>query len=525
VQSVAPYGVVVEDTTASSAVTHTIRVRDPRYGWRAPVDSVRSVLLPSGRNRSETSTRTVEGGGRYVNESFRVNGRMWLTRYDTLARVLTTRSPSGRTSTLELDAAGRPVLVTVPGQLPTAFAYDTRGKLERVAQGERGWRYGYDAQGRVREVRDTLGRMTTFDAYDAADRVVQQTLPGGRVVGYGYDANGNLDSLAVPGGAVHRFGHTPVDLTGTYTPPVVAGVPNPATSYAYDRDRQLEQVTRPDGAVVDPAYHATTGQLVSLTQPRGTTTLAYVTSPATGQLASVTSPDTVTCTYGYDGPFVVSETWSGAVAGTVSRTRTPSFLDSTETVSVGGTASTVVFERDADDLLTQLRHPGSAWTFALTRNAASGVLEGTSVGSGAGQVTSSHVRNAYGELSELHYQRGGAPLFSQWLTRNAIGQVTRIEESWSGGARVRRDYGYDAAGRLDSLAVDGAPERRWEYDAGAPGNGNRTAEYGPVSSDTQCCAVRRHPVLRTLPPVNGAPDCDFRSHLPRRRAWPDSVDG
>ncbi len=34
-----------------------------------------------------------------------------------------------------------------------------------------------------------------------------------------------------------------------------------------------------------------------------------------------------------------------------------------------------------------------------------------------------------------------------------------------------------------------------------------------VSSDTQSCAIRRHPVLRTFPPVNCAADCDLRSDL------------
>ena len=42
----------------------------------------------------------------------------------------------------------------------------------------------------------------------------------------------------------------------------------------------------------------------------------------------------------------------------------------------------------------------------------------------------------------------------------------------------------------------------------------RVRYQSALSSDTQCCAIRRHPVLRTRPRVNSVSDCDLRSDLP-----------
>ncbi|NIQ99729.1 MAG: hypothetical protein GTN78_05940, partial [Gemmatimonadales bacterium] len=62
---------------------------------------------------------------------------------------------------------------------------------------------------------------TTSFVYDAAGRVIQETLPDQRMIGYAYDANGNLTALAPPGRPAHSFTYTPVDLQATYTPPDV----------------------------------------------------------------------------------------------------------------------------------------------------------------------------------------------------------------------------------------------------------------------------------------------------------------
>ena len=262
-------------------------------------------------------------------------------------------------------------------------------------------------------------------------------------------------------------------MNESYTPPAVAGIADPATRYQLDHDRLLTHVSRPDGMDVTLDYGASTGQLLSLTQPRGVTRFGY--DARSGQLTSTISPDTVSEAFAYDGPVLTSETWSGAVAGSVSRTLGTAYRDSTETVSAGGVSSTVTYGYDGDGLLTSVDSTGAPWHYAITRDA-NGLPSGTVLAEGAGAVTSQAGYNGYGELESLTYWIGAAPLFQQVIEHNQVGQVTAIEESWYGGPTTRRAYGYDLAGRLDSVAVAGVALRRYDYDSLRAGNGNRTAE-------------------------------------------------
>lgn len=66
-------------------------------------------------------------------------------------------------------------------------------------------------------------------------------------------------------------------------------VATPATNYTYNLDKQLTDVTRPDGQVVTLSYHLDKGQLTTLSVPRGNYDYGYdVTS---GQLSSINAPD------------------------------------------------------------------------------------------------------------------------------------------------------------------------------------------------------------------------------------------
>jgi len=90
----------------------------------------------------------------------------------------------------------------------------------------------------LQNIRNALGQTSSF-TYDLAGRMTQQTLADGRVLGYGYDANGNLISLTPPNRPEHRFQYDGVDQENQYSPPNInVGVatiaamrpPAPATS-------------------------------------------------------------------------------------------------------------------------------------------------------------------------------------------------------------------------------------------------------------------------------------------------------
>jgi YD repeat-containing protein len=189
-----------------------------------------------------------------------------------------------------------------------------------------------------------------------------QALPDLREIRTAYDGNGSVASITPPSRPAHTFDYTPVDLEVSYTPPDL-GIGNVATTYTYNADRQLTHVTRPDGQTLTLDYEPTGGRLRSLTEPRGQTTFTYY--PTTGQLATIASPGGVGLSYTYDGSLLLGTTWSGPVAGTVTRTYDPDFRVATESVN-GGTS--ITFQYDPDSLLTQ------AGALALTRDAQHGLL-------------------------------------------------------------------------------------------------------------------------------------------------------
>ena len=89
--------------------------------------------------------------------------------------------------------------------MPVRFAYDTRGRLDTVKQGtgssERTTTFSYQpTTGFLASVTDPEGRVLTIDLRDAAGRVQQATLPGARVVGFGYDPKGSRPPSPRPGG-------------------------------------------------------------------------------------------------------------------------------------------------------------------------------------------------------------------------------------------------------------------------------------------------------------------------------------
>ena len=249
-----------------------------------------------------------------------------------------------------------------------------------------------------------------------------------------------------------------MDLEATYTPPDM-GIGTVATSYIYNADRQLTQVQRPDGQTLALAYEPTGGRLTTLTAPTGQTTFTY--HPTTGQLTTIAAPGGVTLGYTHDGSLLLGTTWSGPVAGSVTRTYDTDFRVASEQVNG---ANAVTFQYDQDSLLT------GAGALTLTRHPQHGLLTGTTLGS----VTDSLSYSTFGELSTYQASYGGSPLINAQYTRDSLGRITQKVET-IGGVTDTTDYGYDTAGRLTDATLDGTLTAHYEYD----GNGNRLAVTRP----------------------------------------------
>ena len=394
---------------------------------------------------------------RQLDEITRINNRQYSMVYNLTARTITATTPAGRRKVTTVDVLGRVTRVQVGSLAPLEFIYDASSRVRETRWGPRRSTITYDAAGRPEVLTDALMRGVTF-AYDAVDRVTAQTLPDARTIGFGYDANGNATSLTPPGRPSHSFTFTPVDRTASYVPPVVSGTG--PTQYQFNHARELTEVQRPDGHTTRFTY-GTTGRLDAISFSRGTLTFGY---DAAGRLSALGDPGGVVLSSAYDGPLTLSDTWSGSMAGSVSRTFTAEFDTATE--SVNG-ADTIAFGYDADRLLT------SVGALSVARHAEHGLVTGMTLGS----TNETHEYNEFGELRHQMATAGGSQVFDVQITRDARGVITARTEVVDGITRLFQ-YGYDQAGRLERVTRDGQELVLYSYDA----NGNRLSAQGAAGT-------------------------------------------
>jgi YD repeat-containing protein len=296
--------------------------------------------MPSGLTSTLTTTRsvTLSDPNNLLSltgstDTVALNGRTATSTYNASTKTIINRSPAGRQVTTTLDAQGRILREQVDGLGPITFTYDPRGRLSTMTQGTGGTArtstFTYNPQGFLGSLTDALSRTVSF-TYDPAGRVTVQTLPDLRVIQTTYDANGNVGSITPPSRPAHAFGYTPVDLEEAYTPPDL-GTGNVATSYTYNPDRQLTQVTLPDGQTLTLDYEPAGGRLSTLSAPNGATTFTY--HPTTGLVTGITAPGGATLDYTYDGSLLTGTTWTGPLAGSVTRTYDTDFRVATERVN------------------------------------------------------------------------------------------------------------------------------------------------------------------------------------------------
>jgi RHS repeat-associated protein len=456
-------------TTPDGTITTTIQGPDPRFGMQAPITKSLSVRLPTGLTSTLTTTRAAALSNpadplslTSQIDTLVINGRTYTSVFDRSAKTITTTTPAARTSTVTLDAQGRVIKEQVTGLEPVAYTYDAQGRLSAITQGTgasaRTSTLSYDTKNQLTGVQDPLLRTVGF-AYDLAGRITTQTLPDLRTIGYTYDGNGNVTSITPPGKPRHGFTYTSVDLESAYNPPSPLGGEGGGegltTSYTYNLDRQLTLVTRPDNQTIQLGYD-TGGRLSTLTLP-GSQVTTYAYGATTGTLSSITTPDS-TLSYTYDGSLIKTTTWTGTVAGSVSRNYDTNFRIATQTVNG---ANTINFGYDNDSLLT------SAGSLTITRNAQNGLISGSTLGS----VTDTRGYSTFGELGQNTATVSGTPVLDVQYTRDKLGRITQKVET-IGGVTDTFVYTYDTAGRLTDVTKNGAVVGHYTYDS----NGNRLSQ-------------------------------------------------
>jgi RHS repeat-associated protein len=502
---------------------------DPRWGLQAPITANLTITLPSGNSMITASSRTVGLSDASNPLSLMaetnvaiVNNEAFTSIYnfDGVNRTVTASSPLGRISVSTLDANGRVIQTAVPEIAPVNYQYDSHGRLVTVSQSAdsqtRTTTYTYDqtqnggaSSGRLIATADSLNRTTTF-TYDPnlSGRVIRQTFPNGRYIQFQYDANGNLTGVTPPQKPEHLFDFNTVDLLDQYTPPPAPNTGNNFTTYAYNLNQQLTNVTRPDGLQINFTYDPHIGWLNNVLLPSGED-IGYTYVQNGCGCSGVGRPESVTfhavdytsvIHYTYDGSLVTGVAWTGPVTGSVNAGYDNFFR--VNSLSVNG-ANPVAFGYDDDGLLIQ------AGDLTLARDTLNGRLTGTTIG----HVSDNWTYNGFGEAQGYTASANGNTVFFASFARDNAGRiVTRTETI--GGVTSTYTYTYDPArGWLTDVTSNGVPVAHYDYDD----NGNRTHALTPDREVTYAAADDQDRILsatETLP-----------MQLPQNVSWTYTANG
>ena len=238
--------------------------------------------------------------------------------------------------------------------------------------------FTYGADGNVATITDPLGRSQHF-AYDAFGRVISRTLVDGRVVGFEYDEAGRTIAVTPPGRSPYTFSWTPRGQLAAFAPPAIGGEER-EIRFTYDADAALTRVQRPGGTGVEYVYDSA-GRVERVILSSGAQHL-YTYDPA-DRIESITVPDG-TLSYTWDGPLLTGMTWTGAVAGSVTR----SYDDGLRVASLAVNGDAIAYAYDDDGYLV------AAGDLTLTRAADSGLVTGATLGG----VVETFVHDAFGEI-------------------------------------------------------------------------------------------------------------------------------
>jgi YD repeat-containing protein len=417
-------GTLLTNHFANGVQTSLTLSPDPRWAMVAPVSSKQTISTPGGLVSTVTATKTLnlaDSNNPFSlttqTDTVSINGRVYTTVYDAANRTFADTTPGGRQVIATTDTLGRPVHVQAGGLSPFDLTYDARGRLSGWIQGtgteKRSASFSYNNSGFLQNIVDPLGAGVDL-SYSPAGRVTQQTQRDGGIIGYKYDANGNLTTLTVPAKSIHTFSYNPHDLVASYTPPKVSKT---ATAlYTYNADKQPARITHPDGQTLDFGYDFT-GRLTSVTLPAGKYTFSY--SSMTGNLTTLKAPGGDSLSYIYDGSLPTSSSWAGQIIGAVSRTYDNNFRITSESINGDNTIS---FLYDPDSLLTQ------AGGLSLNRDSQNGLI----VGSTLGGVTDTHTYNSFAELVDYSAAYNNTHVYKTHYTRDQLGRITQRSETVGG---------------------------------------------------------------------------------------------
>ncbi len=446
---------------------------DPRFGTQEPRRS--SWYVSSGSQSASASISLSETfpGTDILNlttssENEVIAGKTWNRSFNGTTNIATHTSPEGRVRTKEYNAENQVIETQDYGFDPVEYAYDLDGRLHTLTQSARVTTINYNAEGWVSSVENAESETTSF-TYNDNGQVLTQTLPDSRVLQYTYDSNGNVASLETATNNTHSFLSNLYDLMQSYIAPIL-NMTNYVTSYDYNDDKQLTLVTKPDSSTIAFIYGAANGRLNKVTTPEGDYNRSYDSKDQTTQL---TSPQSVTNNFTYDGDLVATATTTTAnFTAKASYARSAHWPTSSSVIDDSNVTSSVSYTYDDDRLLE------SAGTMSITRSSTSGFVTKNELGN----VEEFYTYNStYGELATYQIKYSGSEIYKEEYTRDLLGRITQKIVTLNGSTSTTYDYVHDSSGRLHETYVNSTLTRTYNYDD----NSNRTSVVaGSTTSGT-----------------------------------------
>jgi len=371
---------------------------DPRFGMESPLPESASITTPSGLDYQYSMERSVVLSDEddlltltAQTDTITLNGKTYTNIYESTSQEETLTTPELRKRVTTLDSKGKITEQQIGSLEPVTYTYDSNGRLSTLTYGT------------------TTPRVYTLNYYSEEGT-----------------SKGLLESII--------------------------GLSSQTTEYTYNKDKQLDLITRPDGKTIDYDYDSA-GRLATIDAYGDTYTYAY--SPTTGLLTSISDPSGGALSFTYDGGLLLTATLTGEVSGSVGFTYDENFWVTKQTIN---STTSYNFDYDDDGLLT------TAGSLSLTRSSDHGMITSTTLSS----ITSSIEYTEIGELESEDFSYGGTSIYSTtYTTRDELGRITEKEVTNS-GSTIPCTYTYDSAGRLET-ATYVASTTTYTYDD----NGNR----------------------------------------------------
>ena len=459
-----------QSVSAEGLITKKLSVEDARFNSMVPFIFESSTAIEG--TDFERIERTEKNYSYLNNNIFQLRNyyekrtvegddlKSFITTFDNANRIFTFVTPEGRRSVASLNEKGDVASTQNGTNLPIQITYDSKGRTTAINQGERSTRLDYDSLGNISQSTDVYGKVTSFK-HDPAGRVIEKILPNTMSIKFTYDKNGNVTSISPPQRNAHIFSLNLFEFISAYLPPLLNGK-STSTEYTYNLDKQLTNITRPDGKKIQFNYNQNSGKLSSILSDNGEYQYSYYDESA--QLARITSPDNVATDFEHTGPLLKREETSYA------KINSQFILDyhkdfSLKSITVGdGTNNSVIqIQTDKDNLPIKIGNE------SLNYNS-NGALEKILHTNIHQEITRDEYGEVIGEKVESTLQKNKKSiLYKSSMTRDLLGRVVHKSETLEGKDGPSLQYVYDTNDRLVEVLRGAKSIRKYVYDP----NGNR----------------------------------------------------